>query len=122
MAEGNDAVVQVDVSPQVLIPVDNQLVPIFASIIARDRCDCDAKVAISLVSIGSNDPAEDANDVQGAAYGTDDRKFLLRASLTSKGGNRIYTIIYRATDVSGNSSTASATVTVYRGSGYSDVH
>jgi hypothetical protein len=113
-------ILRVDASPRVLIPANDQFVPISASIIARDHCDCDAKVAISLVSIVSDDPAEDSNDIQGASYGADDRTFLLRARLTSNNGNRVYTITYRATDLSGNSSTASTTVSVPKG--YGDMH
>ena len=52
------------------------------------------------------------NDIQGAALGTDDRSFQLRAERSAKGTGRIYTVTYRATDASGNGKTASATVTV----------
>lgn len=103
------------VSPKVLIPADNNLVPISVEVAARDHCDCDAKASIELVSIVSNDPTEDRNDIQGAVYGTDDRTFLLRARLTSEREMRVYTITYRATDAAGNSSTAAVTVPVLPG-------
>ena len=49
---------------------------------------------------------------KGAAFGTDDRSFELRAERRQNGKGRIYTVTYQATDASGNSSTATATVTV----------
>lgn len=56
-------------------------------------------------------PHDVPNDIQGAALGTDDRTFRLRAEL-SPGGVRTYTITYVAEDKSGNKATAQATVRV----------
>ena len=42
----------------------------------------------------------------------DDQSFELRAERWDEGEGRIYTITYRATDACGNSTEASATVTV----------
>jgi hypothetical protein len=46
----------------------------------------------------------------------DQDTFRLRAERSDNGTGRIYTIIYRATDACGNTTTASTTVTVPRGS------
>jgi sialidase-1 len=53
-------------------------------------------------------------DVQGAEIGTDDRTFSLRAERGERGAERAYTITYRATDRSGNTTDTSATVVVPR--------
>lgn len=73
---------------------------------------------ITLVSIVSNEPdaglgdGDQPHDVQGAAVGTDDRAFFLRAERAGRGHGRVYTITYRATDAAGNQTLATATVTV----------
>ena len=55
------------------------------------------------------------NDIQGAALGTADYVVLLRAERNKNGPGRVYTLTYAATDVSGNRSTRSTTVTVPKG-------
>jgi hypothetical protein len=73
---------------------------------------------VVLTSITSNQPANakgdgnTANDILGAALGTSDYKFQLRAERQGTEKNRVYTITYTATDASGNSASAKATVTV----------
>jgi hypothetical protein len=94
-------------SPTTLWPPNHELVPITATITVSDDFDPNPKV--ELVSIVSNEPdgglgdGDTSNDIQGAAFGTDDRSFLLRAERSGNGSGRIYTVTYRATDASGNS-------------------
>ncbi|HYY99628.1 MAG TPA: hypothetical protein VE642_13595, partial [Pyrinomonadaceae bacterium] len=52
------------------------------------------------------------NDIQGAAFGADDREFLLRAERSGKGSGRVYTVTYRARDAAGNTTTVSTQVSV----------
>jgi endo-1,4-beta-xylanase len=84
---------------------------------------CDQNPAIRLVSIASNESASapgsgsTSPDVQGAAFGTDDRQFQLRAERSGQGSGRIYTITYEATDASGNATSGTVTVTVPRSQG-----
>ena len=73
---------------------------------------CDPNPTVTLVSIVSNDPDDDAKDVQGAVLGTDDRSFYLRARRADKSKTRSFKITYRAKDHSGNASTTTATVAV----------
>ena len=69
---------------------------------------CTAAPQVRLVSISSNpDPRRTPDDIQGAAIGTDDRSFKLRAE-SNRHGLRIYTAVYSARDAAGNSKTANA--------------
>jgi hypothetical protein len=96
--------------------VNHKHVTITASITASDTCD--PNPTIRLVSITSNEPSNgvgDGNtnsDVLGAAFGTDDRQFLLRAERSGTKSGRVYTITYEAADASGNVTVQQATVTV----------
>jgi hypothetical protein len=106
----------VSLTPDVLWPPNHKLVRISAQLTATDVCD-DAP-HVSLVSIAS-DEADDGRgdghtvtDVQGAAIGTDDRVFLLRAERSGRGNGRVYTVTYSARDDSGNVTTVSAQVRV----------
>ena len=101
---------RVTVTPKILWPPNKELVQIRASLQVSDACD--PNPTIKLVSIMSNDPDDDQRDVREAAIGTDDRTFLLRARRADNGKRRVYTITYRATDHSGNSTTATADVRV----------
>jgi len=105
--------VDVSLSPNVLSPPDHKFVDITATITVTDNCD--RNPTVTLVSITSNEPANNKEgDIQGAAFGTDDRTFAVRAERdTGHGGTgRIYTITYRITDTSGNETIKTATVTV----------
>ena len=106
------------VSPAVLSPPNHKLVPITVTVVATDTCD--ANPVVRLVSIMSNEAdnglgdGDQPNDIQGAAFGTDDRQFQLRRERSGNGSGRIYTITYSATDASGNTTVSQATVTVPR--------
>lgn len=100
----------VTLTPNILRP-DEKLVPITATIKMKD--DYDPQPEIKLESITANEVWE-AEDIR-AHIGTDDRQFQLKAEHESKNTTgRIYTVIYSATDASGNKTLASATVTVPR--------
>src|SRR5688500_13121275 len=96
----------VNLSPAVLWPPNHQMVPVAANILVKESCDAEPP-AVELISITSNQPDNgdgDGNttpDIAGAEIGTDDREFQLRAE---RGGReeRVYRVIYRATDLSGN--------------------
>jgi hypothetical protein len=100
----------VTLSPATLSPANNKLITIDATITASDNADPDP--AITLVSITIGGDANGKNeDIVDAAFGTDDRSFQLRAEKSGKSG-RVYTIVYRATDRSGNATDVSAQVFV----------
>ena len=109
-------VVQLD--KNVLWSPNHELVPITATVKVTDRCDPSATFV--LTSIVSNEPDEglgdgDApHDIQGAQLGAPDTSFLLRAERSGTGTGRVYTIVYTASDATGNTTTATAVVRVPR--------
>ena len=103
-------------TPSVLWPPNHQFVPVTIAVTSTDVCDTNP--AIRLVSITSNETPDakgsgnTSPDVRGAAFGTDDRQFEVRAERSGAGTGRIYTITYEAEDHSGNKTTRTVTVTV----------
>jgi hypothetical protein len=108
--------IQMSVSPDLLWPPNHKLVPIHATVHVTDVCDASAGFVLS--SITSNEPddgtgdGDTVNDIQGAAYGTADVDFLLRAERKGNGNGRIYTVNYTAHDGSGNTTPAGDEVRV----------
>jgi hypothetical protein len=106
--------IQVSVSPNVLSPANKKFVPIHATVTASDAC---GPVSVVLLKITASDggitydPAP-ASDVRGATLGSADFDLELRAIRSKTGSGRIYTLVYQATDASGNSTLGSATVQV----------
>ncbi|HKQ96705.1 MAG TPA: hypothetical protein VJV75_02405, partial [Candidatus Polarisedimenticolia bacterium] len=103
-------------APDRIWPPDGRLRPVFFAVTTRDRCD--PRPAVTLDSITSNDPKFDpANDVAGAAFGTDDRAVLVSAKRTGGIGGRLYVTTYTATDDSGNHASVAASVLVPQSNG-----
>lgn len=106
----------VELDPTVLWPPNHKLVEVSATITVTD--DIDPAPTVRLAGILSNeedDAIGDGNttdDIQGAELDTDDRSFLLRAERSGLGSGREYTVVYEASDAAGNTSQASAVVTV----------
>jgi len=106
----------VEVSPHSLWPPRHDLRSISADVNVFDICDPDP--AVRLTSITSNEPdngtgdGDTDSDIQGAATGSDDREFELRAERSGSGAGRVYTINYEAEDGSGNTTSAVDEVTV----------
>ena len=107
-------------SPDTINANNHKMVAITAMITVADACDAarDAAPGVELLSITSSDPdngtgdADTPNDIQDADVGTDDRGFSVRAERSGNVGGRVYTVTYEATDAIGNSTEATATVTV----------
>jgi hypothetical protein len=113
---------KVSLSPNVLWPPNHTLVPVRAIVDVNDSCDPSPEVTlVSIVSSesdddrGEGDDRTDRDDIRGAAFGTDDRSFFLRAER-----GRVYTVAYRARDAAGNEATASAQVRVGHDGGKRD--
>lgn len=101
--------ITVSLSPSSVWPPDGTMYAITATISVHD--DQDPNPTVKLVSITCNETLE-PGDVA-ADFGADSRTFSVRSTrLGQDKDGRIYTVTYSATDASGNTSTAQATVTV----------
>lgn len=106
----------VSVGPTVLWPPNHRLVAIHAEVAVEDVCDPQA--GFVLTSITSNEPddglgdGQTSGDIQGAEFGQADTLFYLRAERSGTRGGRIYTIVYTASDKSGNQTEAVVLVRV----------
>lgn len=105
-------------SPHVLWPANHKLIDVHVTATVSDACDADpAVVLVEIINSESDDSSGggDGNtddDVQEADTGTEDYDVKLRAERRGKGDGRVYTLVYRATDGSGNSVDAEVTVEV----------
>jgi len=122
---GNDTVVvtvvdttppeiMISVAPDDLWPPNHKYVEVITVVTVQDICD--SSPAMAFVSITSNEPDNakgigDGNTVDDIVI-VDNFTFMLRAERGGNGSGRTYTITYEATDASGNTAQASATVTV----------
>ena len=98
----------------VLWPPNHQLVPVTATVVASDNFDDESDLTVELVSVTSNEPddGEDDGNTTGDIVIHDDTTFELRAERSGVGTGRVYTVTYSVTDSCGNTTTASATVSV----------
>jgi len=92
------------------------MVEINASLEVSDNCD-DNPVVV-LVSITSSEPPDDIGDghhqpdIEDADFGTADSTFSVRAERMGTRLGRIYTVVFTATDFSGNSATGEVYIRV----------
>jgi hypothetical protein len=101
------------VTPNDLWPPNHKYVEVTTVVTAQDLCE---PSPTTFVSITSNEPDNakgigDGNTVDDIVI-VDNFTFKLRAERAGNGSGRIYTITYEATDDSGNTAQAYATVTV----------
>jgi len=99
----------VSMVPDILRSPEGKLMPVNTVFTVKDDY-FDHLPAIKLESITANEML-DYGDITDASFGIDDRYIKLRAHHNDT-ADRIYTVIYSATDASGNQTLASATVTV----------
>jgi immune inhibitor A len=107
--------ITVELDRYVLWPPNHKLVTITATIEVEDNCD--PNPVVELVSITCNEPPDSLGDGTTVPdwygdIGTDDRVFELRSERGGVGLGRIYTIVYTATDFSGNVGSATVFVRV----------
>ncbi|HEU5182450.1 MAG TPA: MopE-related protein [Candidatus Polarisedimenticolia bacterium] len=110
--------ISVSLSPTTLKNAGHKMVTVVATVNAVTSCA--GGPSVTLLSVTSDEP-DDApgpsdghtiNDIQGAALGTADFQFQVRAESDRNGDGRTYTVTYQATDSSGATASASATVVV----------
>ncbi|HEV8336023.1 MAG TPA: MopE-related protein [Candidatus Polarisedimenticolia bacterium] len=110
--------ISVLLTPNVLSLVNHKMVAVHASVSATSST-CGPPTVV-LTSIVSNEPDDvpgpsdghTLNDIQGAAVGTADFDFELRAERDRNGSGRTYTVTYNATDSDGRSTPGSGLVVV----------
>ena len=108
-ATAPDATLAAD--PGTIWAPNHKLVPVQVTVEASDTGS--GVASVTLVSIESNEPAEEGTaDILDADFGADDREFQLRATRLGTGDGRIYTITYTITDEAGNATTVTTEVRV----------
>ena len=116
MCETTPPVVEVTASPDTLWPPDHKYRDVTTSVSVTDA---DPDATVELVSVTSSEPDNgpgDGDTVDDVVI-LDDFSFKLRAERSATGPGRDYTITYLVTDSCGNSTSASATVSVPRSRG-----
>jgi len=111
-------VVRLKADPFYLWPPNHELHQVQVQVHVRDRCASEDSVEVELIEARSDEPdngrgdGNTSNDIQGADLGSDDRAVMLRAERSGNGNGRVYTLVYRVTDGSGNDTEAEAKVYV----------
>ena len=105
---------EIELSTDTLWPANHKYVDVTATVVATDNFDLNPTV--TLLSVTSSEADDENGDGDGSTVDdiviVDDYTFQLRAERAGGGEGRIYTITYQVTDACGNSTTASAEVTV----------
>lgn len=109
ICESTPPVVSVTVTPNLLTPLDHQLIEVTTNASAGDR---DPSVAFALLGVTSSEPDSGLGngDLPGDIEIVDATRIRLRAERADGGGGRSYTVTYQVTDDCGNVGTGSATV------------
>lgn len=99
-------------SPSVIPKTSHEMVPVTIAAAATDACS--GGVTCRVVSVSSNEPISGTGggDLSPDWEITGDLTLKLRAERSPKGNGRIYTIVVRCTDASGNATTSTVTVSV----------
>ena len=98
-------------SPDMLWPPNHKFVPVRLQVVSTDEC---GPATWRIISVSSNE----AEEARGSGHTSPDWQIisndtvLLRAERSGKGNGRLYTITVQATDLSGNTSQATVTVSV----------
>ncbi|TFH35502.1 MAG: hypothetical protein E4G99_07160 [Anaerolineales bacterium] len=114
--------ITLSVSPTTLWPPNHKMVLVAPTVRVIDACDPSPMVGLTSITMNEGDQASTFDPNYDTAVGSgntagdiqidENGNLYVRAERAGTGSGRIYTIIFTATDASGNSATASATVTV----------
>lgn len=103
------------VSDATIWPPNHKMRDVETSVSASDLCGAATWTLKSVTSDEADDAKGDGHtsgDVQGADIGSQDTSVSLRGERAGPGDGRTYTLVYEATDESGNVATRSIAVTV----------
>jgi len=104
-------IVSVSVTPEVLWPPNHKMKTVTVSAVVTD--DTDLAPTWTILSVASNEPVTGPGDVTSPDWViTSPTTVQLRAERLGTGTGRIYTITIQASDISGNTATATVNVTV----------
>ena len=111
-ADNEPPVLTLSVTPDVISPPNHKMIAITPTTTVTDNLDPDPLV--ELVGVTVNEPEDGQGDGHTVddVHVTPDGQIFVRAERSGKGGSRVYTITYRATDAAGNVAFASANVVV----------
>jgi hypothetical protein len=102
----------VSVTPDTLWPVNHKFVDVEVTVTATDNFDPNPTITFALVTSSDPEDGRGAGNTTEDIVQLDDFHFQFRAERSGVEGDRVYEITYEVTDACGNSTTASATVTV----------
>jgi hypothetical protein len=107
---------RVELDKNQLGPPNHKLVTVTADVYASDSLSGIASWSLTSITSSESDNGLDdgdtENDIQNAEFGTPDTTFDLRAERSGNGSGRVYTIVYTAIDLAGNTKTVTQQVTV----------
>jgi hypothetical protein len=104
------------VSPDVLWPPNNKLVPVKLSVIVTDALS--GAAGFTLLSVTSNEPDRVQGSIQGFVTETASTSGQLRAQRLGSGTGRVYTFAYSGADRAGNTASCGTTVAVPHDQGH----
>ena len=110
-------VVTLSVTPDVLWSPNHKMIPITPTVTATDNVDPSPRVELVGVTMTEPDDAQGDGHTVNDVELTPDGQIFVRSERSGKGGSRVYTITFRATDAAGNTAFASATVVVPKSQG-----
>jgi hypothetical protein len=104
--------ISLSVSPTTLWPPNHKMVNITVSVSAADDLDPEPTVVLTSITASEGDDGLGDGSTVNDILVKENGDIYLRAERSGKNSDRIYTLTYTASDASGNTAIASATVTV----------
>jgi hypothetical protein len=117
LVDTDPPVVQLSLTPSSIWPPNHQMVEITPSVTATDNLDPHPTVELVGIEVSQPDDGQGDGHTPGDVQVTPAGRIFVRAERSATNGARVYTVTYRATDASGNTGFASATVFVPRSQG-----
>jgi hypothetical protein len=105
-------VMTLSVTPDTLVPPNHKMIAITPTITVTDNLDPNPLVEFVGVTVNEPDDGQGDGHTADDVQVTPDGQIFVRSERSGKGGGRVYTITYRATDAAGNVAFASANVVV----------
>ncbi len=110
-------IVTLSVTPDILWSPNHRMIAITPAITATDNVDPNPRVELVGVTMTEPDDAQGDGHTVNDVQVTPDGQIFVRSERSGKGGSRVYTITFRATDEAGNTAFASANVVVPKSRG-----